>query len=223
MKKIGNWWIDNNSKIVSNMILTEEFTCLPTLASVFPYVKKFDNAIDIGTWIGDSTVPISIKFKNVIGFEANPDIFLCCLENLKDRNIINCSVRNIAVSNTISEKDFFNGKSTFSGWVSDRTSFDISTSNHIKVKTITLDSLNLKDIDFVKIDVDSHEGYLLEGAQNFLRENSPVILIENKVRVHKERQLADMPDPFKILTSLGYTLVEKASKHDYIFLKKENK
>jgi FkbM family methyltransferase len=220
MKKIGNWWVDNNTSIVGDMVLTEEFTCLPTLDKVFPYVKKFDNAIDIGTWIGDSTVPIAKEFKNVIGFEANPSIFLCCVENLKDRNIINCDVRNVAVSNSVSEKDFFNGKSTFSGWVSEKTSFDISVTNHIKVKTVTLDSLNLKDIDFVKIDVDSHEGYLLEGAQNFLRENSPVILIENKVRIHKERQLDNMPDPFNILTSLGYTLVEKVAKHDYIFIKK---
>jgi len=223
VKKIGNWWIDGKSKIVSNMILTEKFTCLPALASVFPYIKKIDNAIDIGTWIGDSTVLMSKEFKNVIGFEANPDIFLCCLENLKDRNIINCSVRNIAVSNSVSEKDFFNGKSTFSGWVSEKTNFDIAITNHIKVNTVTLDSLNLKDIDFIKIDVDSHEGYLLEGAQNFLRENSPVILIENKVSMHKERQLADMPDPFKLLTSLGYTLVEKVAKHDYIFIKQEDK
>ena len=221
MKKIGNWWIDGKSKIVSNMILTEKFTCLPTLVKVFPYIKKFDNAIDIGTWIGDSTVPISKQFKNVIGFEANPAIFLCCLENLKDRNITNCSVRNIAVSNSVSEKDFFNGKSTFSGWVSERTSFDISTTNHIKVKTVTLDSLNLKDIDFVKIDVDSHEGYLIEGAQKFLKENSPVILIENKPNSQKARQLADMPDPFEILTSLGYTLFEKISKNDFVFIKQE--
>ena len=221
MKKIGNWWIDGKNKIVSNMILTEKFTCLPTLDKVFPYIKKFDNAIDIGTWIGDSTVPISKQFKNVIGFEANPAIFLCCLENLKDRNITNCSVKNIAVSNSVSEKDFFNGKSTFSGWVSERTSFDISTTNHIKVKTVTLDSLNLKDIDFVKIDVDSHEGYLIEGAQNFLKENSPVILIENKPNSQKARQLADMPDPFEILTSLGYTLFEKISKNDFVFIKQE--
>jgi len=223
VKKIGNWWIDGKSKIVSNMILTEKFTCLPTLDKVFPYIKKFDSAIDIGTWIGDSTVPISKQFKNVIGFEANPAIFLCCLENLKDRNITNCSVRNIAVSNSVSEKDFFNGKSTFSGWVSERTSFDISTTNHIKVKTVTLDSLNLKDIDFVKIDVDSHEGYLIEGAQNFLRENSPVILIENKPNSQKARQLADMPDPFEILVSLGYILVEKISKNDFVFIKQEYK
>jgi FkbM family methyltransferase len=221
MKKIGNWWVDNNTSIVGDMVLTEEFTCLPTLDKVFPYVKKFDNAIDIGTWIGDSTVPIAREFKNVIGFEANPSIFLCCLENLKDRNIINCDVRNVAVSNSVSEKDFFNGKSNFSGWVSEKTNFDIAITNHIKVKTVTLDSLNLKDIDFVKIDVDSHEGYLLEGAQNFLRENSPVILIENKVRIHKERQLDNMPDPFEILTSLGYTLVEKVAKHDYIFIKQD--
>ena len=181
MKKIGNWWIDDNTSVVIDTLMTEDFTCLPVLDKVFPYVKKFDNAIDIGTWIGDSTVSMAKKFKNVIGFEANPSIFLCCLENLKDRNVVNCSVNNVAVSNSISEKDFFNGTSTFSGWVSEKTSFNIPITNHIKVKTVTLDSLNLKNIDFVKIDVDSHEGYLIEGAQNFLRENSPVVLIENKV------------------------------------------
>jgi FkbM family methyltransferase len=220
MKKIGNWWADGNAP--TEMILTEEFTCLPTLEKVFPYVKKFDNAIDIGTWIGDSTVWMAEKFKNIIGFEANPNVFSCCLENLKDRNILNCDVRNIAVSNSISEKDFFNGKSNFSGWVSEKTSFDIVTTNHIKVNTITLDSLDLKDIDFIKIDVDSHEGHLLEGAQNFLRVNSPVILLENKVRIHKERQLDNMPNPIEILNSLGYTMIEKVAKHDFIFIKNEH-
>jgi FkbM family methyltransferase len=203
------------------MILNESFTCLPTLEKVFPYVKRFDNAIDIGTWIGDSTIPIAKKFKNVIGFEANPKMFSCCLENLKDRNISNCDIRNFAVSNSISEKDFFNGKSNFSGWVSEKTTFDIATTNHIKVKTVTLDSLNLKNIDFLKIDVDSHEGYLLEGAQNFLRENSPVILIENKVRIHKERQLNNMPNPVEILTSLGYVMIERVAKADFVFIKKD--
>jgi hypothetical protein len=30
-----------------------------------------------------------------------------------------------------------------------------------------------------------------------------------------------MPDPFEILTSLGYALVKKVAKHDYIFIKKD--
>jgi hypothetical protein len=32
-----------------------------------------------------------------------------------------------------------------------------------------------------------------------------------------------MPDPFEILTSLGYTLFEKISKNDFVFIKQEYK
>ena len=113
----------------------------------------------------------------------------------------------------------FNGKSNFSGWISEKTEYDISISNNFLIDTIPLDDLNLTNIDFLKIDVDSHEGFLLDGARNFLTVNSPVILIENKTRIHKERQPLDMPDPVKILESLGYIMVEKVAKADFIYIK----
>ncbi len=219
MKKIGNWWATDNTAIVEGMILKEEFTCLPTLEKAFSYVTKFENAIDIGTWIGDSTVPISKKFKNVLAFEANPEVYSCCVKNIEDRDITNCEIKNVAISNSNAQKTFFNGKSNFSGWVSDKEDLEITITNKLIVNTITLDSLNLKNIDFIKIDVDSHEGYLLEGAIEFLRNNSPVILIENKVRIHKERQPIDMPDPVKILNSLGYRMVDHVAKADYVYIK----
>lgn len=220
MIKIGQWWAPDNTIIVNDLILKEEFTCIQPLEKAFKYVKNFNTAIDIGTWIGDSTTHMARKFSSIIGFEANKDVYECCLRNLTDRNLTNCNIKNIGISNTSGKKNFFNGKCNFSGWVSEKTEYDIAISNNFIVDTITLDELDITDVDFLKIDVDSHEGFLLDGARKFLTIHSPVILIENKTRIHKERQTLDMPDPAEILESLGYEMVEKAAKADFIYVKR---
>ena len=82
-----------------------------------------------------------------------------------------------------------------------------------------LDKFNFIDIDFIKIDVDSHEGFLLQGATTFFKNNSPVVLIENKQRVHLGRQPQNMPNVNDLLNSLGYTMIEKVAKADFIYIK----
>jgi|694.fasta_scaffold00012_186 FkbM family methyltransferase len=217
MKKIGNWYCADSTKDrVALMVEEENFPCVNAIAEALKYVRKFDNAIDIGTWIGDSTIAMSTKFKNVLGFEANQEMFECCNKNLEIRNIRNCKIENVGISNKNGIQNFVNNN--FSAWVSTLEEKDLADQITIKVNTIKLDDLNLKDIDFVKIDVDSHEGYLLDGATEFLKNNSPVILIENKVRVHT-RQNSTMPDPEKLLNSLGYKNIQKVGKADFIFIK----
>lgn len=221
MKKIGNWWCPDSTRIVDTMILEESFACFSALKKAFCYVEKFNNAIDVGTWIGDSTTIISEKFTNVIGFEANDEVFECCQQNLKDRNITNCELFNIGLSNTSGDQYFFNGKSNFSGWISQKEDYDVTITKKILIKTKTLDELNYGNIDFLKVDVDSHEGFFLEGSRKFLKENNPVILIENKENSQKIRQIDSRPSPVKILNELGYKKVEKAGKADYVFIKKD--
>jgi FkbM family methyltransferase len=224
MKKIRKWWTPDRRTVNTGMISEERFTCVPSLEKAFKYVKNFNNAIDVGCWIGDSTNIISQAFKTVEGFEANPEVFECCVENLKDRNVLNCKIYNIGLSNQKGKLLFYNGKSHFSGWISGKSTFlETSITNKIEIDATTLDNLNYHQIDFIKIDIDSHEGFLLDGARNFLKDNSPVILIEIKKTVHQDRQLEDMPDPFKILEELGYIMVEKVAKWDFVFIKEELK
>jgi len=220
MKKIGNWWAPDNTIITADMIEQETFTCLPILEKAYVYVKRFERAIDVGTWIGDSTTSISKKFNTVVAFEASTEIFKCCEENLKDRGITNVDLRNVGLSNTAGTKTFYNGVSHFSGWISDKYPDTVKTvSNILKIEAAPLDDFNFIGIDFIKIDVDSHEGFLLQGAQAFLRNNSPVILIENKERIHAERQPEDRPNVNTLLNSLGYIMVEKVAKADFIYIK----
>ena len=216
LKRIGNWWVPPKQKLVSGMVESDVFPCESALKQAWLNVNKFDLAVDVGTWIGDSTVAMSRQFKQVIGFEANPIVYDCCVQNLADRHITNCSIHQIGLSNTSGPQPFYNkGKSTWSGWISTK----ITDSEHQMVETTTLDSMNLRNVDFLKIDVDGHEGYLLQGAKQFLSVNSPVIMCEIKVRVQLERQPDHSPDAFQLLAQAGYRQVERVGKHDYIYIK----
>lgn len=214
MKKVNNWWIPDSEtdKEVIGRIEQEIWTCRDPLERCFSYLKSFGTAIDIGAWIGDSTELISRKFQNVIAFEPNPQVFECCKKNLLARKISNVELHPFAISNVKGKVPFKFPKSTLSAWI-DTTNNDVVD---LYVESNTLDSFNLTQIDFIKIDVDSHEGFLLQGAEEFFRNNSPLVMIEHKPRVLK-RQRTDMPNALDLMKGFGYRLVEQASAIDYIF------
>ena len=216
----GNWWTPKGTAGKSgDQIREENFSCIEPIKKAVAYCTKHENAIDVGTWIGDSTVLMAGLFTNVIGFEPHPIVHVCCEKNLQERGIDNVAVYNIALSNENKLIDLHTGKSTFMGWVSDKDEKpkDVAVHNTQKVQSLYLDSYDFEDIDFIKIDVDSHEGYLLQGAQNFFETNSPVVLIEYKQRIILDRQPEDTPDAFELLNSYGYSLKEKVEKADWVF------
>lgn len=217
MKKLGDWYIpdiDKSEKL--KMVSTNVFQCEEGLLSAFKFIKSFNNAIDVGSWIGDSTVIIANKFKNVKVFEPNPIVLDCCKENLKVRNIKNCDFFAIGLSNITGSQQLINKAKTFSGWISTVNLSDKETQKAITVNTSKLDDFNFEDIDFIKIDVDSHEGFLIEGSTNFFKTNNPVIMIESKIRDQQKYQNKNMPDPLTLLKNFGYSIKEKHSKADYI-------
>lgn len=218
IKKDGNWWnVETVAGRVMDMIMSDNFQCYSALDQAFAKVLKFDRAIDVGTWIGDSTEYMCKRFTQVIGFEANPVVHECCRRNLEEKTFANTVVHNIGLSNAKGQKLLFHGVSTFSGWINTLETVS-ANDKQVEVEVARLDDFNFENIDFVKIDVDSHEGYVLDGARKFLQANSPVIMLENKVQIHN-RQHVNMPDPVEILTELGYVCVSKVAKHDYIFIK----
>ena len=48
------------------------------------------------------------------------------------------------------------------------------------IPMITLDSLNFSDVDFIKLDVEGYELDVIKGGINTLRDNDPVIIVEQK-------------------------------------------
>ena len=224
MQKNGNWWCVDTVGLAGDYMRLENFSCIEPIKKAVTYCTQFRNAIDAGTWVGDSTVLMASMFDRVIGFEPHPLVHVCCEKNLKERDITNVEVYNLALSNENKLMTLYNGKSTFSGWVSEKEEEPelVKIHNSQQVQTIVLDSYHYEDIDFIKLDCDSHEGYLLEGAKEFFKNNSPVVLLEAKVRIHKDRQPADMPDPFELLRSYGYVLHSRVDKADFLYVRSKN-
>jgi FkbM family methyltransferase len=82
----------------------------------------------------------------------------------------------------------------------------------IKIKT--LDSFNLNEVDFIKIDVDGYEDLLLQGAQQTIASNCPVINIEMK----KSKRPNVVKISQQILGSLGYKM-QIRTKSDEVWIK----
>jgi FkbM family methyltransferase len=215
MKKIGDWFIpdfDNPDKL--KFLESNDIQCRPALEKAFKHVKKFDNAIDVGAWIGDSTSIILTKFKHVKVFEPVIEIAECCKTNLLHQELSNFEIFLVGLSNKSGKQMLVNKGKSFSGFIPTvelnkyKRSFEIETN--------TLDFYNFEDIDFIKIDVDSHEGFMLEGTTKFFKNNNPVIMIESKERDQKKFQNNKMLNPIDILTNIGYKIKETAGKAEYI-------
>lgn len=175
--------------------------------------NTFRGCVDAGASYGFLSVPFSFMFENVYSFEPNPEVFRCLEENVSEYK--NVSVYPKALSSYGAIKDLV-VTSNVSGAGGLRENFNGSDAVIHQVETITLDSLNLVDVDFIKIDVEGHELELIEGAAQTIQKYKPVIYCE----VHSHRSMNDYYRRRKIIgffEDLGYKFHD-VRYHDYTFL-----
>jgi len=163
------------------------------------YVKCWGNCIDIGSNVGMWTRELANRFKKVYCFEPNPNFIECFNKNITESNVELFKYGLSDIEHTASQ-----GKQS--------TVLNESPGNVI---CKTLDSFNLKNIDFIKIDVDGFEYKVLCGAIKTIKESNPTINIEMKS--DKRRDIVVKCRAF--LRELGYNRISRV-KHDEIWLKK---
>ena len=175
-------------------------------------------ALDIGANEGLFSHALSKHYDKVIAFEINPDLS----KNLKIFDIPRLEVIEKGLSSKQGELTLYipvqDGRELV-GWASvEKNNLpDAAKVIEKKVDVITLDSLHLTNVTFIKMDVEGHELEVLKGAEQTLRQNRPILLVE----VLEESRTA----VFAFLASLGYrqtTLKEhigiEGSEINFIFL-----
>lgn len=137
--------------------------------------------VDIGSWI----VVLPKFFKNGYGFEPSAR-YEMAKKSLELSNATNVEIYNMAVSD---ENGFCN--------IGGAYNHIIGKNDDGNIPTVTLDSFIKDRVDFLKIDTEGHEYYVLKGAENILKTYSPVIYLET----HRilEQEIEDF------LIGLGYT------------------
>lgn len=137
---------------------------------------KCGTAWDIGTNRGNHAAFMRLHCRELYCFEPNP------VEYNRARALLtmaaNVSVLNIGLSSVIGKLPFFidsnaSGSSSFE-LEGRQPNFgaDVSTGDDISTKYA------MKDIDFIKIDVEGHEHSVLLGMRNLIAQNRPVIIME---------------------------------------------
>ena len=161
----NNFWVLYSRHTKPTLVECGEEDTQPTQRKgALKYVQSWRRCVDIGSNVGMWTRELAQKFKLVYCFEPNPNFNECFRRNITENNV----------------KLFEFGLSNKEHTASQEFNSTQITNTPGDVQCRTLDSFNLNDIDFIKIDVDGFEIEVLEGAVETITRNKPVINIEMK-------------------------------------------
>jgi FkbM family methyltransferase len=157
------------------------------------YFKDGVFAIDCGANIGIHTVEWAkcmTGWGSVLAIEAQERIYYALAGNIAINNCFNAAALNAAITDKpgvlmVPQPNYLMPSSFGSLELrrSDKTEFigqpiDYSAKSLRPVQGITIDSLTLPRIDFIKIDVEGMEMEVLSGAARSIADNKPALLIE---------------------------------------------
>lgn len=163
-----NFFLDKekNSDIQSFDWFINEFTSEKWEPITFEVFNKLSDknktAIDIGGWIGITSIYLSKKFKNVITIEADTISYNTLLSNIKDNQCDNVKVYNKAFFNSDVKNVFFGindyNFGSYLGSSTSQTKHSKSSESDYSIETISiLDLINEVDpyeIGIVKVDIE---------------------------------------------------------------------
>lgn len=148
------------------------------------HTARFRVGIDIGANLGIMSSRMVKQFDRVIAFE--PLFHKHLAENVKAMNL---TIYPFAVGDQ--EKIVTMRVGIYHSGGSNIVNNKVSNQTYRDVEVVTLDSYNFEDVDFIKIDVEDYEMFVLYGARATIEKYKPTILIElKKTNPHYENIIA---------------------------------
>ncbi|WP_439290760.1 FkbM family methyltransferase [Lonepinella koalarum] len=152
-------------------------------------------ALDCGANIGAHSIAWGNEMThwgNVLSFEAQERIYYALAGNIAINNCFNVRALNVALGDDSQEKFLFIPKLDYNQHASfgsfelkqlARSEFigqniDYQHTEKIKVPLLSLDSLELQRLDFIKMDVEGMEEEVLKSGLNLIKRFKPIMLVE---------------------------------------------
>lgn len=178
---------------------------------MFPHKNR--TYIDIGAHIGTTIMPYSKKFNNIIGYEANNETFPYLQTNLKLNQVNNCSVFNQILFNKTTKGNLVKHGSNSGCYF-----FEPHSKGSINCTTLDDEMItkNIENVDFIKLDTEGCEYYILQGGENLLKKCKPFIMFESNGLSEKFYGISEK-QIFEYLFSLGYLLYEKKNANVFFY------
>ena len=194
IEKVNGFWVPSNDIHIEQWRAGQPFTQNKCLLKFLDYCniqhKKFRTVLDIGAWCGTWAKAMEPYAKRIVAFEPDATHFECLQRNCT----INCATRKEAVgaeikSISLTEDDFTQAKRVY---------------KEGSIRMTTLDSLDYKDIDLIKIDVEGYEMEVLKGAEKTLNDVQYLMIeLNNATKKYGSSNI----EIEKYMTSLGYKVL----------------
>ena len=182
-------------------------------------INDGDTVFDIGGNIGFYSIHLSCQYPNskFFTFEPIPKTYACLKENVENNNLKNINIYNWGLSNKNDELDFFyypegSGNASLSN-LSERDTV-VTVKAKIKKLDEEWDSFNVKNVDFIKCDVEGAELFAFEGGKTVISDNKPIVFTEI-LRKWSAKFGYHPNDILKFFSELGYQCFY--SKEDHLF------
>lgn len=191
------------------------------------YLDSSSVVIDAGAFVGTHTVKLSKICKKVYAFEPCLPSFRLLTRNIKINRCDNVVLSSSGLSDTNGKTSFkWNrannlGASALKG--NDMEFFvagkeDNATLNSVKL--VSIDSLKLPKLDFIKIDVEGYETRVIKGAIKSIEKFMPLITCECYSKDGGTPSDELIEKKFKVLIDLGYRYERLEHHTDLLFLPK---
>lgn len=208
MKTRYGWVFPDADEFMINEIKPDGGYQASHIAAALRYVTDWSLAMDCGAHVGTWSRTLAGRFARVIAVEPSDDTFEALRANMSQFGCANVELHQVAVgasAGTVSMAPLDPRaealKNTGARFVSEGGT----------IPRITIDSLQLPSLGFLKLDIEGSEPLALEGARETLIRCRPVVLFENKgFWRHRFNQVKDAPQ--RMLASVGYAEVEIAGK-----------
>lgn len=165
-------------------------------------------AFDVGANIGHHSLFFSTQVKQVYSFEPYPKVRNQLLQKIEVNNIKSIKVISEGLSDKDQDLEYFEPPSTNTGSGSfhqDHSSENVSRGAifHLTTADKFITDNGIERLDFVKIDVEGFEYFVLKGMNASLLKFRPVVLLEYN---NKTRDLAETSEKFQSLFPQGYKI-----------------
>lgn len=186
-----------------------EFMDLQNIATVYHkfYGNRIGTMLDIGCNLGSWVVPMAKRYSNnkFLAFDCQQLLIDCLNQTLTLNAITNvetkcCVITDINTVLTFNPVDYTwaanFGAFEFEPPINE-SDFNGQRSTQVcDIEAITIDSLNLDNVSFIKLDIEGMEHKALQGAIETLKKCRPMIVFEN----HK----TDLQAVKKLLSEINY-------------------
>lgn len=196
-------WMTSNGEMVDGKGTYQ----IKKLRVALSHCTRFRTAIDVGGHVGLWSMQLAKKFASVHAFEPVEAHRECFSLNLRDYTNVTLH------ASALGEKE---------GSVRIETAPTSSGDSRVggdgDIPLRTLDSYNIQEVDFIKLDCEGYEYFALHGGEQTIRFWMPTIIVEQKPGRGQRFGLTEL-QAVEWLMSLGYSCVAKMSG-DFVMVPK---